>query len=302
MTLPAGKFVKITADWDLPGAVTLSVDGKKSGLVQFGGKAAFTSDAKLFIGSNHLKKEFFNGLIHSVKFLTCQQTGGKTVKKAAAKKSIELVNHRLGGITLGFDKKTLTLQSMLCGNVEYLSPKNNIAPWTMRIYDVNDKRFLDIDPAGAAETSFKLSKNSVKFIWRNIALPDGSKFDAEAVVSAAGKDKLNWQFTSGTLPDRYRADTVVYPRLPCRPTAKDPREMYLCYPKYYGINIPDAFNLKTGRERSFGSTYPGGAHYQVAADEATDVLDIALPVALQGLVLGHGFRSPGRLAQTLREL
>ncbi len=273
--LPLGKFVKITASWKFPGEIVIAVDGKEAGRVKVAGNLHFAPDTTIFIGSNNLKKEFFNGLIHSVKFFNTVQSTDKNVKKTIAESPVEVIKHRIGGITLGFDKKTLQLQSMVCGKVEYFSA-NNIQPWTMRIYDVKEKRYFDIDPQNTAQTSYLPGKDGIEFIWKGVALPDGSKFDVRGKVSAAGKDKLNWQLHTGVLPEKYTVDTVVYPRLPCRPTAKNPLDMYLCYPKYYGVNMPDAFNLKSKRERTFGSTYPGGAHYQFVYLYGKDVPGIFL--------------------------
>ncbi|MBE6399731.1 MAG: LamG domain-containing protein [Lentisphaerae bacterium] len=276
ISLAQGKFARVTVTWQLPGEIVLTVDGKRVAKVAVGNAASFAKNSKVFIGSNPQKEALFPGLVHSVKFFNTPQVpdGKKKVKTAG-----EIVTHRLGGMTLGFDKKSLQLKSWICGNVEYFSKLHDTPAWSIRVRDAKTGKYFDFDSDDVGRTSFKVSEQQIEFVWSNIALPDGSKFDVAGTVAVAGKNKLNWQLRTGVLPEQYAIDMVSYPRLPCAPTAKNPREMYVCYPKYYGINIPDAFNFKTGRGRRFGSSYPGGAHYQFGYLYGKDVPGVFLHAA-----------------------
>lgn len=260
--LPLNKFVKINLTWELPGEVKLYINDRPAGSVKVDTVPDFTADSLLFIGSSYQKKSVFQGMIHSVKLLnTPEIPAAKTPVKKTSNKRVTI---KAGAMTLAFDTVSLLIKSWQCDGVEYVSDTRDIPAWLLRLYDKTTGKYINLSADDAARSSFRTGQDEIKLFWHDVALPDGSKTDVCATVSASGTKELNWQINTGILPEKYGVDSLTFPRIPCRPTAKNPREMFLCYPKYYGINIPDAFALKSGQERRLGSSYPGGAHWQFA--------------------------------------
>ncbi len=259
--LPPGKFVKVTATWQLPGEVKIFINDKAAGSFSVPVKTAFHAQSLFTLGGGHQKDAVFPGMIHSIRFFNVPEIpAGKKGERAAN----PVFQVKSGNMQLAFDSKKLNLQSWVCSGVEYITAGNNVSIWQMRVRDNESGKFTDISADDAGRTSYRTGQEGAILVWHDIPLPDGSKTEVAAEVKFAGKDELVWKIKTALLPEKFGVDNMRYPRIACAPTAKDKRQMYICYPKYYGINIPDAFSFKSGRGRAYGSSYPGGAHWQFA--------------------------------------
>ncbi len=260
--LPVGKFARITANWKLPGAIELQINGRPAGSVQVPVKPDFNNArAKFTLGSSFQKKAVFPGMIHSIKFYNVPEIpAAKTAPKKAGNKTFSV---KAGAMALAFDCVMLNLQSWQVNGVEYVTKGNEVPAWLLRVRDHRSGKIDTFSAADAKRTSYRTGQDGATLVWHDLSLPDGSKINVTADVKIAG-DELIWQVKTSKLPAAFGADSMEFPRIACAPTAENKREMFICYPKYYGINIPDAFSFKNGRGRRYGSSYPGGAHWQFA--------------------------------------
>ena len=263
--LPVGRFVRIGLTWELPGEIRLTVDGKPAGNCTVDAAPEFAPKSTFALGCDYRNKNVFPGLVRSLKIFSAPQlpaAPGSAPKAAVSSVPRPRVSAELAGMKLEFSAKELNLVGWQCDGVQYVNPDAGDALWELRLYDRQDKRNFSVFPDAAAKVSFRPAKDKIDLVWHDVRLPNGGKVTVAATVAAAGEHELLWRIETDKLPARYAVNFLTYPRIPCRPTTADPTAMHLCYPRFYGVDMPDPFALKTGRGRRFGSTYPGGAHWQ----------------------------------------
>ncbi|MBQ9804420.1 MAG: hypothetical protein IJW35_06220 [Lentisphaeria bacterium] len=257
--LPLRRFVSLAVTWELPGKIALYVEGVRCGEIAVPVTPQFRSDSQVYIGTDQQGNVNFAGALHRFKLENTPVISGTDDIKAAPERCFAVM---LGGFGLRFAEKSLGLRGMSFRGIEYISTAPE-ALWTIKLRHRTSGKYLELEPGMAKSRTYSQKENRLTLKWQNIPVAGGQNMDVTAFVSLSEKNELSWRLSTSKLRDDWAVDMVTYPRLGCAPTAFDVKEMYLTYPRYYGVDQPDPFTYgKPSPGMRYGNVYPGGAHMQ----------------------------------------
>jgi len=257
--LPLRRFVSLGVTWKLPGQIVLYVDGVRFGAVAVPVTPEFQRDSQINIGSDHLGNVNFAGALHRFKLNDAPVISGTDEVAAAPERCFAVM---MGDFGLRFAEKSLGLRGMCFKGIEYMANTPE-ALWTIKLRHRQSGKYLELEPGMAKSGTYSQKDHRLTLNWQGIPVADGQTMDVAAEIVLSDKNELSWQLRTSELRDNWAVDMVTFPRLGCAPTAFDVKEMYLTYPRYYGVNQPDPFTYgKPSPGMRYGNVYPGGAHMQ----------------------------------------
>ena len=261
--LRLNNWNNITCTWNLQKSLKLYINGECYANAEVNSQTNFKPESIITLGTAHNIKSHFKGKIRSFTLYDNYKINVKPDLNINEKRGEKKLSFKHGDFIIEFDKDDFTILSMRNDRVETVSKKMISALWTLNILNKKEKSNFTINSLTNAELESSISKNKLILIWKNISIPKRKEtFTVKVIVTATGKSTLNWTINVSPLPENYALNKVAFPVIPYRRTTKNPEDMFLAYPYYWGRLLVDPFFIGIGQNSRVGNAYPGGAHFQ----------------------------------------